>query len=304
MATEIDAGPDGHHAHARATARAADPGTLITDNLPLVQHIVNEVSVRFPRHVERQELWNAGALGLVESAQRYDETTGIPFNRFAAIRIRGAILDSTRSRDWASRGVRRKARELSEADESVQWRLGRSATSEELAEELDVGVSEIEARRAATEAACLLHLDQQFGGQEDGEPTTSLGDLIEELTSDRLPEEALEQRELIGTLRTAVKLLPDRLGTVIERYYYRGEYLRDIAESLEVTEARASQLRSEAIASLQAYFSAHYEPTLELADLPGSRRRAAYVAEASTASTWRSRLGAADQPPHLFAGRA
>lgn len=288
---------------AAATA-ALDAHDLAREHLYLIQHIVNEVSARFPRHVERQELWNAGALGLVEAANRFDPDTGIPFARFAAIRIRGAVLDSTRSRDWASRGVRRAARELSEADEALQRRLGRHPSTQELADELGVDAEEVDQRRAAAETACLLHLDQQLGGEEDGEPTT-LGELVQELTTDRLPEDALEQRELVGTLRAAVSHLPERLRDVLERYYYRGEYLRDIAESLEVTEARASQLRAEAVASLQQFFAQQFDQDTVGPDesAPGSRRRSAYVAELASATTWRSRLAAADEPESVVASR-
>ena len=72
---------------------------LVVENLAMVQHIVSRLSSRYPRHVDRNDLWNAGALGLVEAAGRFDETLGIPFARYAAIRVRGAIIDSTRSRD-------------------------------------------------------------------------------------------------------------------------------------------------------------------------------------------------------------
>ena len=77
---------------------------LVTEHLPLVDQVVARVSARFPRHVDRDELRNAGRLGLVEAARRYDPSTEVPFDRYAAIRIRGAILDSTRSRDWATGG--------------------------------------------------------------------------------------------------------------------------------------------------------------------------------------------------------
>lgn len=281
---DVDSGEDGQ----------AD--SLATTHLYLVQHIVNEVAARFPRHVERDELWNAGALGLVEAAHRYDAGTGIPFTRFAAIRIRGAILDSTRSRDWASRGVRRRARALADAEDDLHQRNGRPPSEAEVSEELGIGVDEVKARQAATQSASLLHLDQPVG-DGDGEPW-SLGELLEELTDERLPEEALLQRELIGTLRAAVRHLPERLRTVLERYYYRGEFLRDIAESLGVTEARVSQLRGEAIASLRTYFAQHFDVRHAEGNTaaPGTRRRSAYIAELASATTWRSRLEAADAP--------
>ena len=75
----------------------ADRSALIEQNLALVNHVVLQVAVRFPRYVDRQELARAGALGLVEAARRYDESRGVPFDRFAARRIRGAILDAVES---------------------------------------------------------------------------------------------------------------------------------------------------------------------------------------------------------------
>jgi len=74
---------------------------LIEQHLPLVNHVVLQVAVHFPRYVDRQELARAGALGLVEAARRFDESRGVPFDRFAARRIRGAILDCVRASDWA-----------------------------------------------------------------------------------------------------------------------------------------------------------------------------------------------------------
>lgn len=295
-----DSHTDELQADPASTHRDASADELISAQLYLVQHIVNEVAARFPRHVDRGELWNAGALGLVEAANRYDPTTGIPFGRFAAIRIRGAILDSTRSRDWASRGMRRKARALAGVEEELQRRHGRPPSDAEVGDELGVGTDEVQARQAATRAASLLHLDQPLGDDES-EPWT-LGELLEELTDALLPEEALMQRELIGTLRAAVSHLPDRLREVLQRYYYHGEYLRDIAESLGVTEARVSQLRGEAIASLRTYFAEHFDSRQldSHAAAPGARRRSAYVAEVAAATTWRSRLQAADTPPAWF----
>ncbi len=98
---------------------------LVREHLDLVGRTVAKVSARYPRHVDREELWNAGALGLVEAARRYNPDSGIPFERFAAIRIRGAIIDSTRTRDWASRSVRRRYREVEEATSALRDETGR-----------------------------------------------------------------------------------------------------------------------------------------------------------------------------------
>ena len=109
---------------------------LIEEHLPLVSHVVFQVAVNFPRHVEREELARAGALGLVEAAKRFDESRGVPFNRFAAQRIRGAIIDAVRAADWAPRSVRALARSLDQAELELANRLGRAPSVAETATEL------------------------------------------------------------------------------------------------------------------------------------------------------------------------
>src|SRR3954464_13110608 len=104
---------------------------VIEEPLPLVRHIVFQVAVHFPRHVDREELATAGALGLVEAARRFDESRGVPFDPFAAQRIRGAILDAVRAADWAPRSVRTLARRLEQVEQKLATELGRVPTVNE-----------------------------------------------------------------------------------------------------------------------------------------------------------------------------
>lgn len=274
---------------------------LIHDHLHLVHHVVNQLAIRYPRHVDREELWNAGALGLVDAARRFDPGTGLAFPRYAMIRIRGAIVDSTRSRDWATRSVRRQMREVRSAREHFRNEHGREPSSEELAGRMGVSPDELAGRLADAASARLLHLDQRLGPHADD---GTLADLIEETGKEVLPDRKLEQRELLGTLRTAVDALPDVQREVVRRSYLGGEYLRDIADSLGVTEARVSQIRTEALAALRAYFGRTYDGVPEVDDgAPGTRSRSAFVAALTARSTWRSRLAAADRAGSVPAAR-
>src|SRR5690606_11181884 len=115
----------------------------IEEHLPLVKHIVFQVAVHFPRHVDRDELARAGALGLVEAARRYDESRGVPFDRFVAQRIRGAILDAVRSADWAPRSVRTLARKLEAVEQRLASELGRVPNPKEMAEALGMTPQEL-----------------------------------------------------------------------------------------------------------------------------------------------------------------
>lgn len=278
-------------------AHEVDTDELVRENVHLIGQTVAGVSARYPRHVDRQELWNAGALGLVEAAKRFDPRAGIPFDRYAKIRIRGAIIDSTRSRDWASRSVRRRARELDETRQSMTDSAGREPNRESLAKALDISVDELESIKASSATSMLLYLDQ-----ESGESEPALRETIADPSPMADPESVLEHREMLGTLREAVEHLPGVHGEVIRRYYLDGEMLQDIAQVHGVTQARISQIRSEALTSLRAHFGQLYEgaPNVDQ-DAPGKRARASYVAELAAQSTWRSRLAAADGSQHYDA---
>jgi RNA polymerase sigma factor for flagellar operon FliA len=287
----------GRSLEARMSKRDAEPDTndLVRDHLDLVGRTVAKVSARYPRHVDREELWNAGALGLVEAARRFNPDAGIPFERYAAIRIRGAIIDSTRTRDWASRSVRRRYREMEETSESLRDTDGHEPDRQTLAKALGVTMEELNKTQAQSAASMLLYLDHQRP-----EDNVSLRDTIVDHDLSTQPEAALEQREMLGTLRNSVEGLPGTHGEVIERYYFKGEMLQDIAKDLGVTQARVSQIRSEALTSLRAWFGTLYEGAPDVSDdAAGKRARAAYVAQLSSQTTWRTRLDAIDDDPDL-----
>lgn len=276
----------------RKSEETTEANDLAADNIELVQQIVNQVAMRYPRHVDRAELWSAGATGLVEASRSYRAETGIPFNRYATIRIRGAIIDSTRKRDWAVRSLRRRMREVHSAEDRFEVAEGRKPTDEELSQLIDVDIEELKNRRSAAMTSSLLHLDQ-----EDPE-RVSLGERIEERSADRLPEETLSNREVMGTLTTAIGELPDLQRDVIHRYYLQGEMLQSIAESLGVTEARVSQIRAEAVNAMRSFFATLYDHVEEVpSDAPGRRSRAAYLATLAEKSTWLSRLESIAEAP-------
>jgi RNA polymerase sigma factor FliA len=271
------------------TTGTEDANSLAERHLYLFDHVVHQLAARFPRHVDRDELKGAGAAGLVDAAHRYDPSTGVPFARYASIRIRGAILDATRTRDWATRRLRRDLRAIDATASLLEERLLRTPDDEEIAAELGMDVATVRERRAAAVTSTLLTLDRPVGDPTgDASP---LADRIEEDDTAWLPERSLERSELVGTLHEAIEHLPELPRRVLIEHHFEGRLLRDIADDLGVTEARASQLRHEALHALQAYFGTAFEGVPAVpADAPGKRRRAAYVAQVATASTWRARL--------------
>jgi len=257
----------------------------IEQYLPLVEHIVFQVAVHFPRHVDREELARAGTLGLVEAAQRFDTTRGVPFQRFAAQRIRGAILDAVRTTDWAPRSVRNLARALERTSARLTGDLGRAPTVEEVATAMSTTPEQLTRLQGRIHRSVVLALDQRSA---DPDEEASLGELLVDPTGLE-PGEALEQRELLGYLRDAVGLLPERHRLVVIGYFLEGRTSADLARFLGVTESRVSQLRSEAIAMLRHGIAAQYGPT-EPGTSAAHRRRAVFAAAVAGRRGWRERL--------------
>ncbi len=266
-----------------------DRNTLVEAHLHLVDHVVNQVAMRFPRHVDREELRAAGAAGLVDAAHRFDPSAEVPFARYASIRIRGAVIDASRTRDWATRRMRRDLRMIEAARHRLQERLHRVPADAEIAREVGMDEAHVRRQQAAQLTSTLLTLDRPVG--TDGNDGPPLADQVVEEHVEWLPETAVERSELVGTLHHAVASLPDELRRVLTAHHFEGRLLRDIADEFGVTEARASQLRHEALRALQAYFATLFDDVAPVPDdAPGKRRRASYVAQARATDSWRDRI--------------
>jgi RNA polymerase sigma factor for flagellar operon FliA len=225
-----------------ASAQLDSREALITENLPLVGHLVRELMYRLPTHVNRDDLVSAGSVALVLSARGFDPTRGVPFARFAAIRIRGALTDELRTMDWASRAVRSRAREVETVRATLAARLGHTPVRGEIAQAMGVRVNELEANDADVHRAAVLSL-QSLTPDDTAEllPTSNDG-----------PESLLLRREQLGMLKDAIAELPERLRTVVEEYFFAQRKMADIAIELGVTESRVSQLHTTAVLRLRS----------------------------------------------------
>lgn len=281
---------------APARLSQAETSAMIERNLPLVQHVLYQVAAHYPRHADREELAQAATLGLVEAAHRYDPSRGVPFERWAAVRVRGAIVDAARALDFAPRSLRAAAREVEEAQSTLLNKLGRTPTSGELAAQLNISDRELAELQGKVHRALVLSLDAPCG-EEDGDPLTLADGLIE--TSDIDPSEQIEDREQAAYLRDALELLPDRLRVVVRGYFLEGRTSADLAEELSVTESRVSQMRSEGLALMRAGLQAQFddsEGATAFAAAPhressrAAARKAAYSAALATRSSYAGRL--------------
>ncbi|MFN8195731.1 MAG: sigma-70 family RNA polymerase sigma factor [Nocardioidaceae bacterium] len=251
---------------------AAAVEKLITDNIPLVGHLVRETLSRVPSHVNRDDLVSAGLTALVQAGQAYDPARGVPFSRYAATRIRGALLDELRSVDWASRSVRRRARDLDETRARLATTLGRTATNAEVASALGVPLDEVVANDSDVARASVLSLQAAREG--------ALDDLL--VSNEPDPSAQILHREQLGYMLAAVDELPERLRLVVREYFLNERPMAEIAAELGVTESRVSQLRAEAMVLLRDAVNRAFDPDQVAAHArPGGaadRRRECYFA--------------------------
>jgi RNA polymerase sigma factor for flagellar operon FliA len=244
---------------------------LVLENIALVGHLVRETMSRVPSQVNRDDLTSAGLMALVQAAQAYDATRGVPFAAYASTRIRGAILDELRGADWASRSVRRRARDLDTTRAQLAGTFGRVATAAEVATAVGLSSEEVEANDHDVARAKVISLD---GAAER---------LLDDLPASTRPgpEAMVELVERLDYLREAVAELPGRLRMVVEEYFLAERPMAEIAERLQVTESRVSQIRAEALVLLREALHRALAPERVTASRrPGScvdRRRQAYV---------------------------
>jgi RNA polymerase sigma factor for flagellar operon FliA len=265
---------------------------LVRENLPLVGYLVNEALAKVPSHVRREDLTAAGMAGLALAARSFEEERGVPFARFATLRIRGSIVDELRSQDWASRGVRAKARTREQAIDSLTASLGRPPTPAETADALGISVASLQADEQDLHRAVVLSISVPNETGEDGGPTGT--DAL--LPADtRTPESEILEREQRAYLYDAVACLPERLRTVVVGYFLDDRPMAELAAELGVTESRVSQMRGEAVTLLRESMRTHLDArTVAERPVEGlvARRREAYFAAVATRSDYRSRISA------------
>ncbi|MFC7492787.1 MULTISPECIES: sigma-70 family RNA polymerase sigma factor [unclassified Nocardioides] len=242
---------------------------LVVDHLPLVQHIVREVSRRIPSYVDRSDLQSAGNVALVRAAQAWDPERGVPFASYASVRVRGALVDELRSVDWASRSVRRRGREIEEERARQSAATGESASNAAVAAALGLDAAAETRSDAAVARASVASLEADAAVLDTlACPSTS-------------PSEQVEAGEQRRYLVAAIEELPVRLRAVVRGYFLEERPMAEIAAELGVTESRVSQLRAEALVLLRDALAHALEPhlvtPLERPEGVAARRRMAYV---------------------------
>ncbi len=234
----------------QASLSRQERDTLVLSQLTEVRFIAQRIHRRLPAFVPLDDLVHSGVLGLMEAAHKYDSTKNIQFKTFAQFRIRGAILDSLRELDRASRRIRAKSRMLNAACEQLSQKLGRDPTEQEIADEL--GLYPAALRKLATTLRSLEPVDREVSyGQNRAETR----DWIESAPAN--PEESpfvqCLQAEMKQQLTQAMSLLSAREKEVLSLHYFEQQTMQEIASTLALGSSRVSQIHSAALAKLRVH---------------------------------------------------
>lgn len=232
----------------RATGDPEARAALLNRYLGLVHHAARQVAARVSDLVEVDDLVSAGTLGLVQALQGFDLSRGLAFSTYAMRRIRGAMLDDLRSRDWVPRSVRAKGRQVTAVVANLERRLGRAPGATDIASALSLDLPTYWRWREEIDGAVLVSLDGTVV-LEQAEAASLEATLPDH--SSRLPGDEIAAREAAAGLRQAIAALPPKEHTVLALYYFEELNLRQIAEVLHLTESRVSQIRTQALRRLR-----------------------------------------------------
>ena len=215
----------------------------------LVKSIALQVRGIYSSFAQVDDIINEGVLALVGAVDKFDPDKGIKFETFVSKRIRGAVIDLARRQDWVPRSVRRKAREIDQASVELFAELGRYPTDEEIAGRLGVTSQQYQEDLANSALCNLLSLDSIFDDQEQG------GMDVADSGGGGRPEDSLLRQELLDTLTDAIVSLRENEQLVISLYYKKNLSMKEIAQVMEVSEPRISQIHSRAIQKLKLYMN-------------------------------------------------
>ncbi|MFQ5454892.1 MAG: FliA/WhiG family RNA polymerase sigma factor [Nitrospirota bacterium] len=221
---------------------------LISEYAPAIKYLAYRLVFRLPPHLDINDLINAGVVGLMDAVKRFDPSRETRFKTYAEYRIRGAMLDEIRATDWVPRSVRDKIALLQKAYYTLEKKLGRPATEEETAKELDMKLSDFHDLLFKVKGIGIINIED-LGINKDNKYEI-LGSLICD-NNGCDPLSIIISSDLKKILADAVKGLPDKERLVLSLYYYNELTMKEIGKILHITESRVCQLRTQAVLRLK-----------------------------------------------------
>lgn len=227
---------------------------LITRYAHLVSITVGRVVANFPANLDREDLVSAGSMGLIKAVDQFDMARGVKFETYAIALIRGAILEMMRDQDWVPRSIRDHIKTIDRAMAACELELGRPPADEEIATRLAVSLDQYHKMLSETGRTSIVSLDEMLIGSDDGDGV-HLSDALADSTCNTI--HSVERAERRQRLAAAIRHLPPRERTVICLYYKDGLTFREIGHVLVISESRAFQLHSQAVARMRKDLAEH-----------------------------------------------
>ncbi|MFO1282261.1 MAG: RNA polymerase sigma factor FliA [Burkholderiales bacterium] len=223
-----------------------DVSQRVTEFAPLVRRMAHHLAAKLPASVQIDDIVQAGMIGLMDAASRYQEGQGSAFETFASQRIRGAMLDELRESDWLPRSMRKALRRVENAISKLQQKLGRAPTEREIAESMGLSMADYHAELQEAKGYELLHLEDFSADGGD--------DFLDRHCPDRGedPFERVKDTRFRQALVEAIDHLPEREKLLMGLYYEQELNFKEIAAVLEVSESRICQLHAQAVARLRS----------------------------------------------------
>jgi len=235
--------------YAKAGAGSDSENNLIQQYLPLVKTVVGRLAMTLPAHVNNDDLYSAGLVGLLNAVRRFDQKCGCSFEHYARTRIRGAILDELRRMDWVPRSVHGKAKKVAAAMQDLSQQNGCVPSDAQMARELNMSLEDYEELLEEIRPAAYVCLDSLQ--EESGESGGANYDMIAD-EGQINPLDGVATREMAQMIEERLLQLPEMQRKVLALYYVEDLRLREIAEVFGVTESRICQIHAKAILALKA----------------------------------------------------
>lgn len=223
--------------------------TLIVQYIYLIRYVVGRVKVTLPSTISIEDIAGYGVEGLINAIERYSPQKNTRFETYALIRIRGAILDRIRAQDFLPRSVRKKIKDIKNAQEHLKQELGRMPTTTEVASHLDMEPDKV--LQLLSEDTTMTSLYDKKGNTDD---SVEIIDTIQD-TNKLNPQEQAEEQNVKQELEKALKRLPERERIIMVLYYQENMTLKEIGATINMSESRVCQLHAQAIMKLKNILS-------------------------------------------------
>ena len=236
----------------KATCSATEEDELVLKHLPLVKQVVGRLAMNLPTHVDKEDLYSAGLIGLLDAIRNYDPTCGSSLETYARIRIRGAVFDELRRMHWVPRSVHDKSNKIQVAIQELEQVKGAPPSDAEVARALKISLNEYYQWLEECKPVTFIHLDAAC--DNDGEEGPSYEQQIPD-ESQQNPGDIMVRRDMVELIARRLNLMPEMHSKVLALYYFEDLRLREIAEAFGLTESRICQIHSEAVLSLRAFLA-------------------------------------------------